>query len=188
MKGLSTRATEVFAAQRDAAKGELKAMHARHAAKGLLQSGATAKEGIRIAEEASAAALDQLHAEVAKILEQRGRRWTRAMTTIETALDSFTGTWREWLDPTFRLARAQDGAAGAAVAERLGAAAVTVQRRHAAFRDGWTAPRGKPWRERHPVLWGAAVALAGALLGQAVPAAWKALFPASNAAPAKPPD
>jgi hypothetical protein len=149
-------------------------MHAEHSAAGRLGSGATAKASVTIFEQHTASALDQLHVEVAKRIEARGRAWSNAMGEVQMSLETAIVEGSALVGPSLRLAGAEIGSARDAADRLLQEAADRLREHHAAFSDGWTAPVGKTWRERHPNLWGGGAwivgALMGALISQAIPA------------------
>lgn len=91
------------------------------------------------------------------------------MAGIGDALVAHVMGAREMLSKPLRLADRQGSESIArAVDESLQGARERLERRLSDFRDGWTAPRPKFWKDRHPQLFqvillivGAAVALAG---------------------------
>lgn len=140
------------------------AVVADHAAKGQLQSGATIKKALRAFEECSSKALDQVLNEAAKLIQHRGRKWQAATNQIRAALDEHLVAAPEHLSVAKRLAGADAGAAAEAVDERLTAIGGRLRYQLDEFADGWTAPVGKTWNERHPVLLRIAMLIIGSVL------------------------
>lgn len=159
----------MFARSVEKMDAAIDAMLADHSAKGRLQSGATIKAALRIFEDESASALDAVLLEAANLIEHHGRKWSAAMAGIGDALVAHVMGAREMLSKPLRLADRQGSESIArAVDESLQGARERLERRLSDFRDGWTAPRPKFWKDRHPQLFqvillivGAAVALAG---------------------------
>lgn len=130
---------------------EIEAMIARHAVDGRLQSGTTAKKAVEIFEEESRKALDQSLSEIAKLIEHRGCRWRAACDAVGEALDVHIARSPELMARPFGLARATgDNDAARAIAQHLANASEQLRVHLRDFRDGWTAPKGKTWKERHP--------------------------------------
>lgn len=162
------RAAVVFGRAHQSVLSDAKAMHAEHSAKGLLGSGATIKRAVRIFEERSREALTQIHSDVANVIEHRGRRWTAAMADIERQLETDVSGARALLATSFTLAGANEGAANEAGLKLINEAGDRLRAEHAAFRDGWTAPPGKPWRERHALLYALLLLVAGGAVAEGV--------------------
>lgn len=159
------------------------AMVADHAAKGTLKSGATAKAALQAFEECSSKALGQVLDEAAKLIQHRGPKWRRATNQIRAALDEHAAGAPEALRPTMKLAGADTGAAAEAVNERLGDISGRLRYQLQEFADGWTAPVGKTWSERHPVLLKVLFALFGSALTLAATYATGVLDLSRNEAP-----
>ena len=149
---------------------ECKAMHAQHAAKGALQSGATMVRAVEIWSEISSEHLKIALAEFGATIETRGREWKRAMRGAQGALNGHSAAASELLEPSFRLANppgGTDGAAYRAADDRISAAHEKMTLIISDFRDGWTAPRAKKWNERNPLAFALLMAGVGALLATA---------------------
>lgn len=143
------------------------AMLAEHSAKGMLQSGATLKRAVEIWSAQAGLAIDAVLAEFGAVIEKRGREWDRAMAAVLQAFDGHAATADGDLAPTFRVASPKGGESGSAmtaVRKLLDTAGESLRDRVAAYREGWTAPRPKKWNERHPIVFAAIMALAGACL------------------------
>lgn len=149
----AARSQAVFAECRDRVRADLSAMLAKHSATGMLRSGATAREAVRIYERVSLEGLTQLLDEIAKRIEHRGRAWNRATETVSLALAEHMNEAHASLEGALRVAGAVEGnAAARAVNDLLEEARDRLQQRIIDFRDGWTSPVPKPWKERHPYL------------------------------------
>jgi hypothetical protein len=144
-------------------------MHADHAAKGLLASGATAKKAVKIFETETSAAITKAGGEAASIIQSRGAAWTKAMKAIHVALEQQIADAMEILAASLRLARIdRSTATGAAVQKLIDEAAARLRAELTAFEDGWTAPKPKMWNERHPILYAVALLILGSLVGAAI--------------------
>jgi hypothetical protein len=165
----TSRATSKFEEARDRISTDIRSIIAQRAANGTLQSGATAKEAIKAFEAQSETSLEELLAEVSKLETARGAKWDRTFNAIEGALDDHIGLAPQVLEKPFRVAGAIGGTVAAASVQKLLAqSGDNLRNRLAAYRVGWTAPAPERWIERHPVVYAAALASAGAILGQLV--------------------
>jgi hypothetical protein len=174
-RNYAQRCVDVFAEANKAIRAELGEIIARHAADGLLQSGATIRRSIGVFEKHTLAAVETLEREFAAVVQSRGGDWKRAMETIDTAIQGQLRSATHLLERPFRLANGNPGEpvpAGSSVAkaieDELRGVGERLRRRHAAFSEGWTAPAGKPWHERHPIVYASIAAVGGALLTAAV--------------------
>lgn len=170
-RNYAQRCVDVLADSNQALRIELGEIIARHAADGLLQSGATIRRSIAAFERHTTSAVQALEQEFSALLQSRGREWKRAMDSIDTALRGQLRSARHLLERPFRIANGKAGEpapAGSAIANaidyELRDVGERLRKRHAAFSEGWTAPLGKPWNERHPILYAAIAAIGGALL------------------------
>ena len=174
-RNYAKRCIDVFANTNQALRIELGEIMARHAADGLLQSGATIRRAIAAFEKHTLTAVEALEQEFALFIQSRGGEWKRAMDSIDTAIRGQLHSARHLLERPFRIASGKAGEpapAGPGIAnaidDELRGVGERLRRRHAAFSEGWTAPIGKPWHERHPIFYAAIAAIGGALLTTAV--------------------
>lgn len=172
------RATHLFAEARRKVEHDCRGMHADHSARGLLASGNTIIRAVEIFGTRSGEALDQSLVEIAARIDHRGRRWSAAMAQVGEALDDQIAAAPALLESSFKLAGAdiRTGAERAGLG-KIDEAGAELRHRLASFRDGWTSPAGKPWRERHATVYAVLLLLCGAVAGQGV----KVLLPASPA-------
>jgi hypothetical protein len=171
------RAVDLFTVAANHTLADCKAIAAEHSAKGILGSGATAKRAVRAFEARGSEALRQMLDELAKRVEHRGKAWRTGLAAVEEALDGYMADGWNILGSTIKLARADTGSAREAIDGMLAWVKRDLHKELNAFRDGWTAPRAKAWRERHPALYAVILLIVGAILGQAVSLAGKALEP-----------
>ena len=163
------RAQSTFARSVKETGTAIDAMIADHAAKGCLQSGATIKVALKLFEEHSSRALDQALAETAKLIEHRQSRWTAAMDGIREALDAHLAAAPSHLTKARRLADSNNSpSVTGAIETRLSALHGRLHAQLAEFRDGWTAPAPKPWRDRHPLFVKIALLVIAALIALAL--------------------
>lgn len=159
------RAVDVFTDAANRTLEDCQSIAADHAAKGVLRSGATAKRAVAAFDVRSKEALGQILGEVANVVDHRGWRWRQEMAEVEKALEEHIQSAPEILGGTFRLAGLRDGGQ-VAVTKLIDQSAQGLRKDFKAFRDGWTSPRSKPWRERNATLYAILLALVGAVLGQ----------------------
>ena len=160
------RAVEVFTDAANLILADCKEAAAEHAAQGLLASGATAKRAIQAFETRSTHALRQVLGEVAVRIDHRGRAWQREMGAVEKALEEHIESAPDLLKDSFRLARLSAPSERDAVSKLIRCSATTLRKEFVAFRDGWTAPRARPWRERQAEWYAISLILVGAIIGQ----------------------
>jgi hypothetical protein len=168
MDDVATRAKSVFAQARARIGDDCDQMHATHAAKGLLGSGATVKLAVRAFHARSSEALKQLLEEIAKRVEHRGRAWAKAMSAVSLGLDEQIALAPEILAKSFKLARVSGTATEQATAGLISKAGQDLHAQLAEFRDGWTAPKAKRWQERHPVFYALFLLVAGSIIGATI--------------------
>jgi hypothetical protein len=169
------RCVDVFTRANQALRAELGDLLVKHGADGLLQSGSTIRLSIAAFEKHTLTAVDSLEREFALLVQSRGREWKRAMDSIDEAIHGQLHSAKHLLERPFRIAAGEPGkpaSAGSAIARAVDDELRGVGKRllewHAAFSDGWTAPPGKAWHERHPLLYAALAAVGGGLLTAAV--------------------
>lgn len=162
MADIRTRATNLFEKAVSETAREVRTIKAEHTARGSLNSSMTI---IRITDawnERSIAAVDEACDGMGKVVRSRGRRWRKMADQIGQALDAHYDRAAATIRPHFPTGLGNDALTG--VDARLGQGRATAHVRLAEYRDGWRAPDPTPWHVRHPLLWAAAAAAAGALL------------------------
>lgn len=169
------RAVDVFTVAANQIVTDCKEIAADHSAKGLLGSGATAKRSVTAFESRSKEGLRQILGEVANRIDHRGRQWRREMAEVERALEDHICSAPELLADNFRLARLRSAGAQDAANQLIEWSAQDLRKEFAAFRDGWTSPRSRPWRERNAAAYAVILILVGALVSQCVTWASKGL-------------
>ena len=143
----------------------MRAIVAAQAAKGLLQSGATIRAAVRATSEVTNAALSDALAGIARTTEHAGNKREAMLAQLVESLAAH---------------HAAIEASAAAALTKIGLGNdvhhaaphfASERARHAEliadFREGWTAPAGKRWNERHPILFVVVTALIGIGLGWA---------------------
>ena len=161
MGNIQARAEALFNRARSRLPTLLAEMHAEHSKLGRLQSGLTVRRSIEIFEQASKSALEDIEIQVAGSVQSRGRRWKAAFAGIEGALFSHLQTAPELLRASIQMGT-KDGIEIALPLLDESKARLLEQLHE--FRDGWTAPSGRPWRERHAFWYAVLLLLVGALL------------------------
>jgi hypothetical protein len=160
------RAREKFSSANQGLQSRIDAMVADHIKKGVLKSGATAKNAVSLFEASTRTALDEILQEQAKLIEHRGSAWTAAGSGIRTALEEQIASAKVVLERPLRFAGANsDNAASKAVENLLSDTAKRLRSRLEEFLEGWSAPVPKGWNERHPFVYAIILLLAGALIG-----------------------
>lgn len=148
---------------------EIDAIFARHASIGLLKSGGTIKALVRALDDTTAAAINDGLNGIARVTEHAGRKRKRLVDELKGSLEEHYTT----AEGTIRFAIEKIGLGGdfkhaVPLIER-------AKRRHheriADFEEGWTAPVGKPWNERHPIYFALIIAIVGAAFG-AIATSW----------------
>jgi hypothetical protein len=143
-------------------------MLSKFAAKGRSGSGATIRAAVQIFEERTSGALDTVLAEAAKLIEHRGKAWTAAMAGIGDALQQHLSRAREVVSGPIRVGNrggSPDDAASQATDGLISDARERLTERLADFRDGWTAPVPKHWKDRHPFWYAVGLLVIGAIIG-----------------------
>ncbi len=170
-RNYNQRCVDVFATCNRNLRNELGEIIASHAAKGLLQSGSTIKRYNEAFETLTSAAVAALQTEFAAVVHDRSGEWARAIKAIGDAIEGQLYSAKHLLDRPFRIADGKpsepapkSGSIARAIEDELQQCAARLRSQHAAFADGWTAPLGKPWHERHPLLYAILAAIGGALI------------------------
>jgi len=142
---------------------EIDAIFARHASIGLLKSGGTIKALVRALDDTTAGAINDGLNGIARVTEHAGRKRKRLVDDLKDSLEDHyktaEGTIRFAIE---KIGLGDDFKHAVPLIER-------AKRRHreriADFDEGWTAPVGKPWNERHPVYFALLIALLSAAIG-----------------------
>jgi len=160
------RAVDVFTDAANRIIGDCKEIAADHTVKGILQSGATARRTVAAFDTRSKEGLHQVLREVANRVDHRGRRWRKEMAEVEKALNEHILLAPELLGNSFRLVGTSAGDGRNAADQLIEWSAQEQRKEFAAFRDGWTSPRSRPWRERHATPYAIILILIGAAVSQ----------------------
>jgi hypothetical protein len=163
---VSARANSLFERARNQTSFDIDRIMAENSANGRLRSGYTAKQAVAAFGKRTSASLAQLLDEVAKRINHRGSAWKKAMTDIRLALDAQFDLAASTIDPALKVAGAVEGSARRAVDDMISTVANELREQLAEFDQGWTSPNPMKWPERHPVLYAAALLLAGAVAGE----------------------
>lgn len=148
---------------------EIRAITHRNAAKGLLKSGATIRQIVRALDETTVMALIEALDGIATVTEHSRRKRNRLLDQLQASLTSHHAQAR---------ALAQESIERIGLGNEFKHAVPLIEeaeQRHrekiADFEEGWTAPAGKPWKNRRPLLFAILVALIGAAAGVALKSA-----------------
>ena len=121
------------------------------------------------------------------MIDHRGHRWTTALDGINDALQTHVATGHAQLENVRRVAgQANSPSVGVAIDEAFATTTVNLINQIREFREGWTAPLPKPWKDRQPLAYAVLLLLVGAIVGLAVPALLDALKPTAVSPPAPP--
>lgn len=164
-ESISARADRLFGVADAFTQADAQAITAEHAAKGCLQSGATIARIGKAFAERSCEALDESLASVSSRVDHRGRKWRNMMALIDEAID------RHMDGATAKLAHLTRVAAPnseALVRPILAEIRRDLHARLADYREGWTSPREKPWRERNGLIYALLLLIAGAAVSEGV--------------------
>lgn len=145
------RATANFQRSIDVINNDLRDLLAEGSSKGTLRSGKTARLAIKIFETRTEEALDQTLTEMAKRIDHRGKEWKDACEEVGASLACHLSAGRQILSAPLDISGATKKTAAAREVDRLLAEVATrLRERLEEFREGWTAPKEKPWSERNP--------------------------------------
>lgn len=169
MDKIEERTTRLIQRAEEDALHDFQKVYAEHSAKGVLASGATIKKCIAAYAERMSTAIDQVLAEVAKAIENRGREWNSAMDAVRRALELAEARTPEILAKPLKFAGGSGAAEKAALA-RIAVEFLKLRQQIEEFSEGWTAPPPKPWHERNAVIYTALGAIGGAILTKVVDA------------------
>lgn len=168
MGDVNDRASIIFGKAGEKIVADCKAMHDAHSARGILKSGATLKSAAYIFCENSGEALRQVLAEVSNKIENRGHAWTDAMAQVRYALEAHAANASALLEPSFKVAATPGDAAYRATLGLIDKCIAGLKSDLDSYEAGWTAPKPRPWIERHPVAWAIALVIGSAIAGGVV--------------------
>jgi hypothetical protein len=164
VQAAEARFERIFAKCREDIDNALDEMAQKQNVAGLLRSGSTITQAARLFEEHSLRALHVCTSDIGKHVEDRGKRWRRMLASLRVALDAHIEQAPSLLSKTVSIV-GSDGPR--LLAPLLENTAIHLRQNFAEFEAGWTAPRAKPWRERHPITYALLMAGAGAVVGAA---------------------
>jgi hypothetical protein len=153
---------------------EIKVITNRNAAKGLLKSGGTIKEIVRAFDETTIVGLRAALDGIAVVSQHAGGRRKRLLQQLQASLaDQHAEAVQIARQAIERIGLGDDFKHAEPLIEE-------AKQRHretiADFGEGWTAPAGKPWKERHPFFYDGLLLLIGAAIGIAGQALTDRLF------------
>lgn len=158
---ISDRARALFNEARVKTLSGAQQVMAEHASKGLLNSGATVKRIVETHGTMTRHALGEATASIGRRVESRGFRWKRMISDVRRELDAYLADAEQTLNRELQKAVPN----GPKLTEPL---LISVRERLYRdlddYREGWTGTPGRPWSERHKVLYTILVALIGAAL------------------------
>lgn len=162
---IAARADRLFEAATALCRDDSKAILAEHSAKGVLRSGGTIKRVTGAFAQRSIEALDEALSSISKRVDHRGRKWRGMVREVELAIDRHMDRAPDLLHQFTAVAGPRSDELVAPIIAEIRS---SLHQRLADYRDGWTAPLGKPWRERNAVVYALLLILAGALAGEVV--------------------
>ncbi len=166
-RNFEQRARDIFSRSNGQLENAIKSMLATHSAKGLLGSGATAKNAIALYESHSSDALNHIMHEQAKLITHRGRDWNSASAQIEVALEEQISASLQLLGGAFKVAGIERKSGASREVERLlDEVAGRLRMQLSDFRDGWTAPVPENFSQRNPIFYAIILLALGALVGE----------------------
>lgn len=177
-ESISTRADRLFETACAFSRGDANAILAEHSANGRLRSGATITRIATAFAERSCKALDEALASVSNRIDHRGRRWRSMIGQVDAAIDRHMDRAPELVGD---LTRAAGPNSEQLLAPILVDIRSSLHSRLTDYREGWTAPPGKPWRERNALLYAVLLVVAGAVIGEGVKLAFSWAETASKA-------
>ena len=167
---ISDRARALFEQARVKTASGVQQVFAEHARDGRLQSGATVKRLVEIHGTMTRHALGEATASIGRRVESRGVGWRRMIADVRRELDTNLAEAEQVLNRELQKAVPE----GPKLAEPL--LILVRERLHRDlddYREGWTGTPGKPWSERHKVLYTLLAALGGAAASKLAEAALK---------------
>lgn len=152
---------------------EMRAIFARHAADGHLQSGKTIKAVVRALDEATAAAISDALAGIAAVTSHAGLKRKHLLDQLSISLTNHGAVIEQAAREAIE--RIGLGADFRHAVPLIEAASTRHVERITDFADGWAAPTAKPWKDRNPIMFAATVAVISGALGLAIGWAGKVL-------------
>jgi hypothetical protein len=182
------RSRRVFAQSSENIIKHLDYMLREQSSKGCLKSGSTIKQAVQIFHGQSSEALGRCLDSAANRIDQRGWRWRSSLREVRSELDKHIASAPSLLRKTLLIAEPDKGPDLAQPLLKEVGEKLHTQLHD--FAEGWTAPKGKNWIERHPFWYSVFMIAIGVILSQvgemtieSLPA-WKdvpAASPSSNA-------
>lgn len=158
---------------------EIDAIFHRHAAAGHLKSGATIKALVRAMDDTTATAVNDALNGIAAVTEHSGRKRKRLIDEFSTSLDAH----QKSATAVIQIAVERIGL-GSDFKHAVPLIEVAKRRHHeriADFAEGWTAPVGRSWTERHPIIFALVSGALGAAVGATATKVADQVIVASNA-------
>lgn len=179
----SARNSRLFQEARRRLGLEIRAITYRNAAAGSLKSGGTLTQIVRALDETTVVAITEALDGIATVTARSGRKREQLLDQLQTGLEEHHTAARAM----FEEVKTRIG-----LGEGLGAAEpsiVEAESRHrdkiTDFGEGWTAPEGKIFKERHPYAYDSLLLLIGAGIGFTLQPLANRLFGPEDSAPAK---
>jgi hypothetical protein len=160
---------------------EMDAIFARNAAAGCLKSGATIKALVQAMNSTTADALNEALRGIGAVTESAGRKRQGLLEQLRESLAAHQRT----AEGTIQVAIERIGL-GADFGHALPLIEQSRRRQEEQiidFAEGWTAPAGKRWKERHPYIYDALLLIIGGLIGAAIPPLANKVLPELGVAP-----
>jgi hypothetical protein len=148
VKEASARFERHFAQCQQGLAVALRDLVVRQSKDGMAKSGSTLRQAVKLFEEHSSRTLDACTKDIGGHVDDRGKRWRSMLTDLRAALDAHIAQAPNLLSKT-ALMVGPDGPERVNVL--LERASPRLRQQFSDFADGWTAPKGKSWRERHPI-------------------------------------
>lgn len=153
---------------------EIDTIFARHAAAGHLKSGATIKALVQAMHSTTAEGVNEALNGIAAVTQHAGRKRQRLLEELGQSLEAHQRT----AEGVIRIAIERIGLGDdfKHAAPLIDQSRRRVREQIADFAEGWTAPAGKSWKERNPILYDGLLLLIGAAIGVAGQALADRLF------------
>lgn len=167
---ISDRARVLFSQARQKTKSATKQVLAEHSRDGLLNSGKTVKRLVEIHNTMTRHAIREATESIGRRVQSRGRWWRGMIEDVRRELDTHITDAEQAMKSELQ----KVVTSGPNLVEPL-----LIQAREQFHRDledyeqGWAGTPGKPWSERHKVLYTLLVALGGAASAKLVETAFK---------------
>jgi hypothetical protein len=144
---------------------EMDAIIHRHAAAGILKSGATIKALVQAMHSTSAEAVDEILRGIGAMTEHAGKKRQRMLEQLTTSLEAHQSTAEGTIQ--FAIERIGLGSDFKHAKPMIWTSRRRLREAIDNFAEGWTAPAGKPWKERHPYVFEVLLLLIGAAIAVA---------------------